>query len=820
SDEHKNPRKSFDKAGTYPVKLTAVNDIGCFADTTIQVVQAPLPLAKFGFSGSNCAIGTTTFADSSTISEGKIAQWNWNFGDGDTLSNTTSAAFTKALSPGTYHVTLQTESNIGCKSIVFTKPLTIDASPKVSFSKLAGVCLNDKARMVTEARETTGISGTFSFSGKGISATGLFDPAKAGAGQFAIGYVYTSIAGCKDSCTQTITVSENPIIKLKSEVVVYKGESVTLEPSLSLNASKYNWAPYTYLDDTSSKSARSTPKESLSYKLTATGNAGCTAEGSVFIKLLKGPNMLTLTNPYAQVNAPVTCKNNPFQFSLYLPYKPTSLVWDFQNNPNLSPAHQVSRNNILPDSTVTTDGQKIYLYKLPIVYQFKETGTYPVKIIANKRSADGSNEEHEINYDVEVIAPPVAKFTFSSTGCVKDTAVFYDASSGNDRAVVKWQWQFNDGTRDEHKNPRKSFAEPGTYPVKLTAINDIGCFASTTVPFTQTARPFAKFGFSGSSCANSAITFIDSSATGFGNIAKWNWNLGNGDTITKTSAQQFKKTYPAGTFNVSLQTESKSGCKSSTENKWITLQAAPKVVFTVMPGVCISDKERAIKEASETTGIAGSFSFSGKGVSPSGTFNPSIAGAGTTTLQYLYTSRNGCTDSARQTITVSQNPVVEPNTRLVVLEGQSVLLGRQNLNSNEKYSWSPGKYLDNPRVHNPYSTPKEDITYRETVTSAEGCKAFRDVTISLVKAPIIPNAFSPNGDGINDVWNISSLNLNPACTVEVFNRYGNPVFISYGYQKPWDGTYKGNTLPVGVYYYIINLKTITKVYSGSLTLLK
>ncbi|MDB5248578.1 MAG: domain containing protein, partial [Segetibacter sp.] len=484
-DENQNPKKSFTDPGTNPVKLTAINDIGCFADTTHPVTQAPLPFAKFGFPGSNCGDSNITFAESSSIIEGKIAKWNWNFGNGDTLTNTTNQAVTKTLSPGTYDVTLQTESNIGCKSLAFTKQLTIEASPKVSFSSLPGMCLNDKARMVTEARETTGIAGTFSFSGKGISPLGLFDPAKAGAGQFAIGYVYTSIAGCKDSSTQTITVSENPIIKLKPELVVYKGETVTLEPSVSNDGYKYNWTPDTYLDNATSKSVRSTPQESISYTLTATGNAGCTAEGSVLISLLKEPNMLTVTNPYAEVKAPVTCKNNPFQFSLYLPYKPTSLAWDFQNNPNLSPAKKVTRNNIQPDSTMTRDGQKVYLYKLPIVYQFKETGTYPVKIIASKPLADGSNEEHEINYDVEVTAPPVANFTFRSTGCVKDTAVFYDASIANDKAVVKWQWQFNDGTSDEHKNPRKSFDKAGTYPVKLTAVNDIGCFADTTIQVVQ-----------------------------------------------------------------------------------------------------------------------------------------------------------------------------------------------------------------------------------------------------------------------------------------------------------------------------------------------
>ncbi|HEX8279201.1 MAG TPA: gliding motility-associated C-terminal domain-containing protein, partial [Segetibacter sp.] len=87
-------------------------------------------------------------------------------------------------------------------------------------------------------------------------------------------------------------------------------------------------------------------------------------------------------------------------------------------------------------------------------------------------------------------------------------------------------------------------------------------------------------------------------------------------------------------------------------------------------------------------------------------------------------------------------------------------------------------------------------------------------------APIVPNAFSPNGDGINDVWNIPSLEAFGNCTVHVFNRYGKPVFASTGYHRPWDGSYNGAILPVGVYYYIIDAGNGKKTYSGHLTILK
>src|SRR5207253_370207 len=116
--------------------------------------------------------------------------------------------------------------------------------------------------------------------------------------------------------------------------------------------------------------------------------------------------------------------------------------------------------------------------------------------------------------------------------------------------------------------------------------------------------------------------------------------------------------------------------------------------------------------------------------------------------------------------------------------------------------------------------PTDSITYKLTATSTGGCEGSGQVTILILKTLGIPNAFSPNGDGINDTWNIASLASYPNCTVEIFNRYGTKVYNSIGYSKPWDGTFNGSSLPVGVYYYIINPKNGRRPYTGNVTILK
>jgi len=90
----------------------------------------------------------------------------------------------------------------------------------------------------------------------------------------------------------------------------------------------------------------------------------------------------------------------------------------------------------------------------------------------------------------------------------------------------------------------------------------------------------------------------------------------------------------------------------------------------------------------------------------------------------------------------------------------------------------------------------------------------------LITPPPPPNVFSPNGDGINDVWVITGLDPYPLCTVDIYTRYGQPVFSSTGYNKPWNGSFNGKPLPIGTYYYVITLTKQMKRMSGSVTVLR
>ena len=156
-----------------------------------------------------------------------------------------------------------------------------------------------------------------------------------------------------------------------------------------------------------------------------------------------------------------------------------------------------------------------------------------------------------------------------------------------------------------------------------------------------------------------------------------------------------------------------------------------------------------------------------------------------------------------------------------VLEGGTITLNATASGSQLQYLWSPPDNLSSTTVLNPVVTGSgSDRTYRLTVTALGGCIAADYVLVKILKFPVIPNTFTPNDDGINDTWVIDHLDTYPDCHVQVFNRYGQLVFESYGYTKPWDGSYKGKPTPWGTYYYVIEPGSGRKPITGYVTIIK
>jgi gliding motility-associated-like protein len=409
-----------------------------------------------------------------------------------------------------------------------------------------------------------------------------------------------------------------------------------------------------------------------------------------------------------------------------------------------------------------------------------------------------------------------ARFTYTKTVCGKDVS-FTDQSATINGTIIKWEWNFGDNSSlSTAKSPVHTYSTTGDVTVVLTVTNNLGCSNSKSQTLHIAVLPFASFTISTPDCANQNITFDPAGSTpGDAAFSTFKWDFGDGIIQTKTDKLPFIHQYlNAGSHTTTLIITSTAGCTSTTAIKTFTVNPTP--VIDIIPIYTICQGALPVQFNVDKHGFTGTGVFSGTGISSTGLFNPCLTGPGKFDITYLFTSTAGCTYSAITTIEVDPSPRVT-GADIVVLEG-----GRSKINIAApigiepfKFKWilangNPATGLDKDNILNPTVTATANISYMLTVTSGEGCNASAIVNVTILKKLVVPNAFTPNGDGINDNWVIPYLNTYSGSSVTIFNRYGFIVYQSTGYPAPWDGTGKEGPVPAGTYYYIIDPKNGNK----------
>jgi len=201
---------------------------------------------------------------------------------------------------------------------------------------------------------------------------------------------------------------------------------------------------------------------------------------------------------------------------------------------------------------------------------------------------------------------------------------------------------------------------------------------------------------------------------------------------------------------------------------------------------------------------------------------PSTTAPGTTPYYVTQTPTSSC-ESNRLEIDITVNPTpqisIDPVTTSIC-PGGSIQL---QANGADTYQWSPATGLSDPAVSNPAATFQSDIAYTVTGTT-NGCSATAqvDLTASISCSPsgpgsgpglasgyYIPNAFSPNGDGANDLFRVKSGDTPKSFNMTIFNRYGGKIFESSDIDTGWNGAIGGNLAPPGTYVYTVVITTST-----------
>jgi len=341
--------------------------------------------------------------------------------------------------------------------------------------------------------------------------------------------------------------------------------------------------------------------------------------------------------------------------------------------------------------------------------------------------------------------------------------------------------------------------------------------------------PVADFSFTNLGCEFDGTTFTDLSDSKLPAkaISKWIWDFGDGSDLVydKNPVHKFPKT---GAYEVKLSAATADGCMSEVLIKTVnvTLIPSPAVVFDPIPGVCINGGLFTVKTARETKGVSGAGKYSGPGITPGGVFDPKIAGVGTHEITYTYIGdkitegKTYCQDIQKRTITVAPVPALEVEKDFYILIDGAKTFNARASGPQATYKWAPAIGLDRDDVLNPVIKGEVDRVYTLTATNAQGCTTIDTITVHVLDGIKVANAFSPNGDGINDVWKIEYIDSYPNATVQIFNRYGAVVFYSKGYATPFDGKYQNNDLSMETYFYVIDPGNGKARKTGSLSIIR
>lgn len=431
--------------------------------------------------------------------------------------------------------------------------------------------------------------------------------------------------------------------------------------------------------------------------------------------------------------------------------------------------------------------------------------------------------------DIAVRPLPVASFTVTPNDVCLGTpqTITFTGSAGN-AAVYNWS-NFSGATV-------QSGSGAGPYNILFNAadayilqlqVTDSGCVsATTTQTVTVTAPPVVGFTLSDPTpCTGGLITVTFTGNAGANATANWNWGGGvvqSGNGLGPYSVQYQQN------GAVSL-TVTDGVCTVNVPTQQVTVIPLPVAAFSVDTITGCPDLPVSFINQSQQ---ADSWLWRFGDGDLSSAENPvhTYTTAGTYTVTLIAAAQQQCFDTLVQTalINVQPSPVaaftVQPRVN-VPLEYSEAHFSFSNQSQNAvNYLWDFGdsNTTDSRDPQHRYELPG---SYRVilTVKNDIGCVDSLSLAWLIVtpdKVLRIPNAFSPNGDGINDRWEIDGLRGIPGCQVEIFNRWGQPVYESIGYERPWDGTWKGRQSPTGTYYYVIRAKPKDKPYTGWVALLR
>jgi gliding motility-associated-like protein len=755
-----------------------------------------------------------------------ISSWKWYFGDGGTdVQQNTSHTYSTS---GTYTIKLVITDINGCKDSV-SKPVTISILT-ITKSKDTSLCGSAPVQLLVSGGASYVWTPTSTLSNPNIS-----NPVATPLATTVYHVTVTSAAGCQKTDSIKITVNAFPTISKSNDTSICANTPVQLTAG---GGTTYSWTPTSTLNNPGISNPIATPTATTKYYVTVTNASGCSKMDSVTITIKSAP-VVTKSNDTS------ICYNSTVQL---LAGGGTSYAWtptSSLDNPNINNPVATPLVTTFYHVTVTndagcpkTDSIKITVNSLPTIAKSKDTGicnnasvqlfagggaSYlwtPIATLNNPNisnpvatpsatttyyvtvtNAAGCSKMDSIK--VSTSAPPVISKSSDVSIC-KNTSVQLSASGGSTYSWSPASTLNNAGIPNPVATPNTST----TYYVTVT--NSGGCSKMDSVKIG--INPVAVITKSNDTtiCNQTSVKIFASGGSSY----LWSPALSLDDA---TSSNPVASPLTTTLYKVAIKDSYLCNYIDSVK---VSVRSA--AAFTVSPdGSVCSGLSKQLQASGGDTYVWSP---------PDGLDNPNISNpfatpAGSTTYTVII-HENTCNETGTLSTNVTVLPL--PDVNATSANDLTCSLGSSQLNATgaSNYTWSPATGLNNSNIANPVATPLNTTLYKVIGKDINGCANSDTVTVkadfNMNALYLLPNSFTPNGDGINDCFGIKYWGVVQDLDFRIYNRFGEMVFHTNDPSVCWDGTYKQRLQDVNVFVYIISAKTACGFVSrkGIVSLLK
>ena len=870
-----NPSHVYTKTGVYSVRLVITDQNGC-ADTLLK----PLLITVFGptanFAASTpavCTMSPVSFSDSSQ-SDGvhAIQRWIWNFGDGrsDTLQ---SPPFLHTYaSAGQFTVSLTIVDNLGCKDTRTRPTYLLISHPSVAFSSPDTLsCVNKPIRFVNQTNGNAPMAYRWDFGNNSSSTAPQPVYTYAVEGDYPVKLVVTDRVGCKDSLIRTAYIHiRNP----RSFFIV--SDSVATCPPLVVNFTNQsqNFIRHEWDFGDGTRSTVANPVHFYTYPGVYKARLIVTSPGGCSDTLAR---TITVRGPQGNFRYDQLAGCEPTDIRFNGSTKDTvSFIWDFgdgtvtQTGDSVISHRYTRRGLYIPkmilkdpqgcqvsiagrdtisiygtdarfgsnmqnlcdsglvqfsDSSVSNDlitayqwdfGDGIFSTQKNPTHFYHQPGQYTVTLRVTTRM--GCLDEWSAALPIRITRTPVIDLQASPSACVPATAQFEGMVIRADTNRLYWNWDFGNGLSSSLQTPVPVvYSTAGTYTVRLIGRNNFGCADTVLHDFTAWPLPNVEAGADRWICKESVTDLAASGAINY----SWSPSL----YLSCVNCAAPKAAPPVSTTYYVLG-KNIHGCEA-TDSVLIRVQQPFKI--QVGNGDTLCRGESVLLKASG----ADQYTWSPtNGLDNRQSATPRATPTQTVLYRVVGSDNQGCfTDTGYVPVVVYPVPEVHAGEDKTITVGSQVQLLARISQDVSDLRWTPPAGLSCANCAQPVAAPRQTTTYSVEVKNEGGCAARDEVTVFVFcegSNLFVPNTFSPNGDGQNDVFYPRGKGLFTVRHLRIFNRWGEMVFEQTNFRanddsKGWTGLYKGKPASQDVYVYTVEVVCENQVvlkYSGNVALIR